>query len=233
MDYYRHMFLALLILLLLSSMACSPNTSPASSRPSPVSTLPASPTPTLSAETLLYQADWSHGLAGWQASEGWKVMNGVLQSTVGSKLSITIPYEPTVPNYAIEFRLQIVNVPENGGFLTLSADPATGKDGYVATIFNLLKPGPRTSGLAPQLTTLIDPENHMDTEDAQVRDYDPGSAWKTYRVEVSGPHVVFIIDDARLSQAVSTRTDTLSQGPIHFLCGGVVLRISNVRIVAL
>jgi hypothetical protein len=138
-----------------------------------------------------------------------------------------------VANYAIEFRLQIVDVPESRGFLTLSADSAAGKDGYVATIFNLLKPGPHTSGLAPQLTTLINPENHMDTEDAQVRDYDPGSIWKIYRVEVSGPHVVFIIDDTRLSQAVSTKTDTLSQGPIHFLCGGVVLRISNFRIVAL
>ena len=231
MSCYRQMFLALLVLLLL--VACSPSASPASPQPSPGSTPRPSLSPTPSTGTVLYQADWSHGLAGWQASEGWKVMNGVLQSNVGSKLSITIPYEPTIPNYAIEFRLQIVNVPENGGFLTLSADPAARKDGYVATIFNLLKPSPRTSGLAPQLTTLIDPENHMDTEDAQVRDYDPGSAWKIYRVEVSGPHVVFIIDDARLSQAVSTKTDTLSQGPIHFLCGGVVLRISNFRIVAL
>jgi hypothetical protein len=225
MSCYRHTFLALLVSLLLSLVACSPGPSPASPQPSPVSTLPAG--------TVLYQADWSRGLAGWQASEGWKVTNGTLQSNGGSKLSITIPYKPTVPNYAIEFRLQIVSVPQSRGFLTLSADPTAGKDGYVATIFNLLKPGPRTSGLAPQLTTLIDPENHMDTEDAQVRDYDPGFIWKTYRVEVSGPHVVFIIDDVRLSQAVSTKTDALSQGPIHFLCGGVVLHISNFRIIAL
>jgi hypothetical protein len=233
MDCHRHIFLALLVLLLLSLVACSPSASPASPQLSPVSTRPASLSPTPPAGSVLYQADWSQGLVGWQASEGWRVMNGILQSYGGSKLSITIPYEPTVPNYAIEFRLQIVNVPGSGDFLTLSADPAAGKDGYVATIFNLLKPGPRTSGLAPQLTTLIDPENHMDTEDAQVRDYDPGSVWKTYRVEVSGPHVVFIIDDARLSQAVSTKTDTLSQGPIRFLCGGVLLRISNFRIMAL
>src|SRR5437763_1487430 len=125
MDFYRQIFLALLILLLLSPTACSPSASPAAHQSSPVSIRIASLSPTLPSGTLLYQADWSHGLAGWQASEGWKVMNGALQSNGGSKLSITIPYEPTVPNYAIEFRLQIVNVPENGGFLTLSADPTT------------------------------------------------------------------------------------------------------------
>jgi hypothetical protein len=182
---------------------------------------------------VLYRADWSHGLVGWQASEGWKVINGALQSDGRNKLSITIPYQPTVPNYAVEFQLQIMDVPENGGFLTLSADPAPGRDGYAASISGLLKPGPRTSGLAPQLLTLIDPENHMDTEDAQVRDYEPGPAEKTYRVEVSGPHLAFVIDDARLSQAVSTKTDTLSPGPIRFTCGRVVLRLSGLRIIAL
>src|SRR5579864_2967601 len=35
----------------------------------------ASPIPTtLPAGTVLYQADWSHGLAGWQGAQGWKVV---------------------------------------------------------------------------------------------------------------------------------------------------------------
>src|SRR5215475_7938697 len=101
MDRYRHIFLALLVLLLLSLVACSPSASPTSPQPSPVSTRPASLSPTPPAGSVLYQADWSQGLVGWQASEGWRVMNGILQSYGGSKLSITIPYEPTVPNYAI------------------------------------------------------------------------------------------------------------------------------------
>src|SRR5438034_7396549 len=50
-------------------------------------------------------------------------------------------YRPVVPNYAVELRLQVVRVPEDGGFFTLSADPMPGRDGYDAAVSNLLKPG--------------------------------------------------------------------------------------------
>ncbi len=29
--------------------------------------------------TMLFEADWSHGLTGWQATAGWKVINGIFQ----------------------------------------------------------------------------------------------------------------------------------------------------------
>ena len=189
--------------------------------------------PAIAAGTVLYQADWSHGFAGWHVTGGWKAINGYLQSDASSNISITVPYKPIVPNYAVEYRLQVVRVPVDGGFFTLSADPLPGKDGYNADVSNLLKPGHTTSGLAPQLELMINPRTSMDAASVQVHDYEPGSDWRTYRVEVYKWHAVFLVDGARNSQAVTTKTDYLSNGPIHFTCGMVILRVSNFRIIAL
>jgi len=216
---------------LLLLAACSAGTSSTSS-PSPISRASAA-TPTLPAGTVLYQADWSRGFAGWQVTAGWKAMHGYLQSDAGRNISITAPYRPVVPNYAVELRLQVVRVPEDGGFFTLSADPMPGRDGYDAAVSNLLKPGHTTGGLAPELALMINPLASMDVGSVQVKDYDPGADWRTYRVEVRQWGATFLVNGARNSQAVSTKTDYLSNGPIHLTCGGVILRISNFRIIAL
>src|SRR5947207_15468645 len=89
---------------LLLLAACSAGTSPTSS-PSPTSRASAA-TPTLPAGTVLYQADWSRGFAGWQVTAGWKAMHGYLQNNAGRNISIIAPYMPVVPNYAAEPRLQ-------------------------------------------------------------------------------------------------------------------------------
>src|SRR5215467_5366285 len=72
--------------LLFSLGACASGTS--STTVSPQSTVPAtrypSPTPTpLPAGSVLYQADWSHGLARWQGTQGWKVVQGQLETECG------------------------------------------------------------------------------------------------------------------------------------------------------
>src|SRR5438874_891729 len=118
---YRWPRQALLISLvgcLLFLAACSAGTSSTPSvSPTPRATPTATPSvPTLPAGTVLYQADWSHGFGGWQVTGGWKAMNGYLQSDGSNNISITAPYRPAVPNYAIEVRLQVVSVPKNGGF---------------------------------------------------------------------------------------------------------------------
>lgn len=216
---------------LLLLAACSAGTSSTSS-PSPTSRASAT-TPTLPAGTVLYQADWSRGFAQWQVTAGWMAMHGYLQSDATQNISITAPYRPVVSNYAVELRLQVVRVPEDGGFFSLSANPMPGRDGYDAAVSNLLKPGHTTGGLAPELGIMIDPLSSMDVGSVQVKDYDPGADWRSYRVEVREWAATFLVNGARNSQAVSTKTDYLSNGPIHLTCGGVILRVSNFRIVAL
>ncbi len=89
--------------LLFSLGACAAGTS--STTVPPQSTAPAtghpSPTPTpLPAGIVLYQADWSHGLAGWQGTQGWKVVQGQLETDSGGSATLIIPYQPPVGDYA-------------------------------------------------------------------------------------------------------------------------------------
>src|SRR6059058_4238066 len=45
---------------------------------------PATVTPSATAiPRLVYQADWSHGLAGWSATPGWSVSGGTLETDTG------------------------------------------------------------------------------------------------------------------------------------------------------
>src|SRR5438094_525214 len=65
---------ALLIFSLsIAFVACATGSAPpqATHQPTPTPT-PAGPP----SGTLLYQSNWSHGLAGWHASLGWKLMDG-------------------------------------------------------------------------------------------------------------------------------------------------------------
>src|SRR6185312_14732204 len=123
----------LVVFLILTLAACSTGSTAPKAVATP--TTPAQPTPTtLPPGTLLYQSDWSHGIAGWQVSTGWKINHGVLQSNSSKGNVITPSYIPTVPNYAIEVRFQIMSIPKSGGNVAVIADKAPGKDGYTAGI---------------------------------------------------------------------------------------------------
>ena len=112
------------------------------------------------------------------------------------------------------------------------ADKAPGKDGYTAGILNLLGPGPHSEFANPQVQVYLDPEGSMDSPPL-VSDYEPGSTWHTYRVEVKGPEVDFFIDDLKKSSAYSSQTDFLSNGPIRLWAAMAIVRVSGVRITAL
>src|SRR5713101_865945 len=126
----------LFVLLLFLLEACSAGTS--STTAMPTATIHAarhlSPTPTrLPAGTALYQADWSHGLAGWSEAKGWKIEQGQLESDSSGTATFTIPYRLSVTDYAVEVHIQIIrSVPPNGGYFSISAPKTTGNDGYQA-----------------------------------------------------------------------------------------------------
>src|SRR5207237_5260792 len=111
---------------------------------------------------LLYQSDWTHGLAGWQASSGWKVTQGVLQSNLSNN-SLTLPYMLRVTDYAIEVRFQIVSVPQHGGEFVITADRTQGKDGYTAGILGLLGPGPHSQFANPEVQVYLNPIDAMES----------------------------------------------------------------------
>ena len=216
-----------IVFLILALAACS--TGNAAPKVSATPTMPVQPTPTtLPSGTLLFQSDWSHGLDGWQASGGWKVTHGMLQSNSNSGNVITLPYTPPMADYALEVSFQIVSIPTSGGNVVVTADKTPGKDGYTAGILNLLAPGPRSPFANPEVQVFINPIDAMEGS-SQVSDYEPGSIQHTYRIEVQGPLLQFFIDVVMKSSATSSQTDSLSNSPIHLRVDKAIVRVFSVR----
>jgi hypothetical protein len=223
--------------LLFSLGACSAGTS--STTVSPQAPVPAAkhPSPTatpLPAGTVLYKADWSHGLAGWQGTHGWKVVQGQLESDSSGSATFTIPYRPSVSDYAVEVRIQVVrSVPPHGGYFLISAPKSPGKDGYHAGVLGLEGSAPRPNGAHPQSQVYLDPTGDISPGSGFPKDYEPGSGWHTYRVEVRGNEASLLDDGVQIGSASSQQTDVLSNGPFAFSSELVILRVSSLRILTL
>jgi hypothetical protein len=79
--------------------------------PSPTATETPEPTatPLPKAGDVLYTADTSGGLEQWSAGGSWHYLNGMLVNDGTSHGDVTIaPYQPTIPDYAVEFDAQIL-----------------------------------------------------------------------------------------------------------------------------
>lgn len=198
------------------------------------------PTPTTAATAaprLVYQADWSHGLAGWKGTMGWSASGGIVRSDMGANRRLTSPFQPTTPNYAVEFRLQLVTASTTDATqYAFSADSATGADGYIALFDNISFSDKRLYPQHPHESIYIDPLIHQEDRGAftlQIHDFEPGIIWRTYRIEVRGTKAVLLIDSRIASWARTTQGTQLSKGALRFYSTGVVLKLSDFKVYAL
>lgn len=195
-----------------------------------------SPTPTVPSVppgTVLFKADWSKGLSAWGNTKGWKIVNGMPLSDASTDNALTVPYIPSVHNYTIECRFQVVKVPTTGGYFIIKAPRTADKDGYTAGILSLFAPGARKSPYSnPEATIYLDPTGDMQSRMAPI-DYDPFNNWHTYRVRIKGPVGDLFIDGTDSSTAVSEKTEWLSNGPLQIVSSLAIVRISSVTITAL
>jgi hypothetical protein len=214
--------------------ACAP-AQPSVSAPTATAPTRATVTPAATTPRLVYEADWSHGLAGWAATPGWSASGGILQSDMGSDREITSPFRPTTPNYAVEFRLQLIGVSQSAPTeYALSADSAAGVDGYIA-LFDHVALHQCMFACHPHEAIYIDPMVDQDVGigTIQIHDFEPRTHSLTYRVEVRGPLATLLIDGHVASRARATKTPQLSTGPLHFYCTGVELRLSDFKVYSL
>jgi hypothetical protein len=226
----RFLPLVLLIAALASLAACG---STAAIVPTATSA-PTGPTATpVPAGTVLFQSDWSKGLDGWQASDGWTVRNGLLEMDGQDDRTLTIPYLPVARNYDVTFQVQVVSVPEDGGYFRLHAMPTPTASGYVAQVSHLLTPTPHLNGDHPTATVTLDPIESQDPATQHATDYEPHNMMRTYHVEVRGNAVRFATSTSTLSAAVAIKEDPLSHGPLKIECGLASLRFGQIRITAL
>lgn len=217
-----------LLLALVALAGCASSQSGHAARPSPT-TPPGTPTPT-SPPRVLYQADWSKGLAAWQATAGWTIQQDGLQSDTGENRTVTIPFEPTTSNYAVEYTMQVVD-PLEGGDCAVAAAPTSTSDGYQVRLDGMLALGNSEFALHPQFGVTIDPTGHQDLNTAATVDFELGAHVTTYRIEVRGPLVVVLVNGRRLSPpAQSTKTATLSTGPLTISCSRASARFSALTI---
>ena len=230
----RMICIFLLVFSVLSLISCASNTSPTqpqAQKPSvsATATVPASPTSSVPKGTVLYKANWSHGLDGWQGPKAWTTAGGQLVTTSLTNTSIVVPYKPTVANYAIETRVQFAQMLVNihNGFI-IYANEQPGKDGYQAQVYQLALRG---AGMAPPGYIDI-ATNKLVLSTFQQHDYQPGDAWHTYRIEVVGDQATLFVDGTQNSVSI-TQEDAISNGPIGLTSWGFDLRVSSFVITAL
>ncbi len=219
-------------LLLLAS--CSSNPSPSQTqgsqpKASATTQVQASPTPSVPKGTVLYKANWSHGLDGWHGPKAWTTAGGQLVTNSLTTTSIVVPYRPTVANYAIEARVQLAQVLVNihNGFI-IYANEQPGKDGYQAQVYQLALRG---AGMAPPGYIDI-ATNNLVISTFQQHDYQPGTVWHTYRIEVVGDHATLFVDGTQNSVSI-TQENAISNGPLGLTSWGFALHVSSFVITAL
>ncbi len=227
---------ALLVTLVVLLDGCGP-TSSSGSQPAasttPLTAATATPTTTPTATrtpTLLFEADWSKGLAGWKATPGWSVVGEVLQNDGGEERSVTVPYQVVVSDYAVEYRLQVVPS-QASGFCDFAAAPTPDRYGYIADLSPI-----STAPHAPsstQLSIFLDPQPADQV--IMYHDFSPGSDFRTYRIEVRGPSAKLYVAQASFGTvtAESDRAQTLSGGPLTLTCSGVIGRVASLALYAL
>ena len=221
------------LLILLTACSTGPSSTSTKLQPTASPLQHLSPTPTHPpAGIVLYQADFSHGLPRWQNMHGWKIVQGHLETDIGGPATFTLPYTPTVANYALEIRIQIVRLlSENAGYFSLSAPELPGKNGYDTGISGMEGTKPRPNGAHPSAQVNLKPAYAAIQGTGLPIDYEPRFVEHTYRVEVQDNQVSLFSDDVSLVSASSNQTDSLSNGPSAFKSDQLILRISSLRIV--
>lgn len=230
MKHRKHILILIsLVFILVACASGGGKTATLPSTPSPTAT--PTPTPGIPAGTLLFQSDWSKGLAGWGTTTGWTINQGAVQSDGSTNAMLTIPATLATTNYELDVHFQVVSVLQIGGF-GIHAVRAPGKDGYFANVLNLLPNTPHSPFDHPQIQVYLDPMGDME-QPMMPQVYQPGSTWHTFRIKVQGSEVDFFADAIHKGSAISSQTTMLSNGPLQVTCSGAVIRISSIQITAL
>lgn len=211
--------------------ACSPTPPTSQSTPPNTTTpsaVPASPTPSpLPHGTMLYQSNWTHDLKSWQPTSGWKIVDGMLQSSPTGTLSITLPYRPTTNDYALYLHMRVFTVTATTGSYLITTVPSGDQDGYQAGVIRFPRPDKETNSIHPELEIYTEPTNPSDA--GTRHDLGIHYEWHDYRLEVHGAQLVFYLDDQITGRAVSAAGKFVN-GPIHLDIFSIGVQISSFRV---
>lgn len=230
----------LMISLSYSLASCSQSTVSGQATPVAHPSLTVSPrvqqtaSPSVAAGTVLFEANWSRGLANWRGSPGWSIVGGQLHVNSVAETTLTIPYVPAVSAYTIEIQAQVIRVlkPIANEFV-LSVDQTPQTDGFVAGFTTLNSYQPKEQPDPNFYTGYIQimPDNLPPSLQILQRDYVPGTTWHTYGVEVQGNEADLSLDGHVTMRSMSSE-DAFSRGPFVLKSAGLLLRVRSLRITA-
>ncbi len=190
-------------------------TAPATATPTQAPT----PTPVPVPGTVLYQADWSSGMAGWSGSNNWKTVSGMLVNDGTNITPIVAPFRAPTANYAVEAEIQIpLPEPYYGGCGIFVRRERQGS--YGAGVYQ---------GNAVMATISVD--GSVNTSLERGRAFSHGRAWHTYRLEARGNSIQLFIDGALWFEV--TDNTYLSGVQVGAWSYGYQMNIRSFKVVAL
>lgn len=205
------------------SIALGTSTAPtlasdAAAVPTPSPAPPLRPAP----GTVLYQASWASGANGWPEGSGWRPLDGLLLNDGSNREEanwIPAPFQPGalgLDDYAVEAEIRLVGNPCQFRFGLIV------REAYRAWVG---LDGDACSNRVARLSTLAG-LNDL----AAGRSFDPGDRWHTYRVEVKGDTVQFLIDDIVIAAATDNRR--LSGGKVGLWSQDAQILVGSFRVLA-
>jgi hypothetical protein len=196
-----------------ASTSATGNTTPGSSATATNVTNTFTPTPT---GRLLYQADWSQGLDGWQGSPQWKpVGDGSLGSDGSdrSNYNIWAPFHPSTQNYAVVAQIQFAHSFSPSGEGDYEFDIIVRGDGnqggYKVGISSVGGTGGFTQAYScgkAFIVAFIDLLSaRSPSECLTYAQYQMDNDVHTYRVEVKYDTITLFIDNQQIVQTTNNR----------------------------
>jgi len=146
--------------------------------------------------TLLYASSWQHGTLGWSSTghNGWHTVNGQLLFDGAGSSAIIAPIRLVNRlNYAVEATIQTTG--QHGNY----------NDGYgFGLVFRAKKgfdvyphpgaPSALGAGMVQSVAAISGVWVYAEDNKLASTNFDPGTAWHTYRVEVRGNSIRLLID---------------------------------------
>jgi len=184
-------------------------------KPQPT-TAPSKPAP----GTTLFYADTSGGLDKLGGGSSWKHVNGMLvnDGSAYPNALLRLPVKPATANYAVEASIQLVGGSDEFGVVARLDSNNKGLSGSLE---------------GGQGAVLIsgDPTNYFDGF-KQQSGYNADSAYHTYRLEVNGNNVTFLVDGSAVLQGVDNRFLDPGQ-PGLWDAQRTQINVKSIRVIAL
>ena len=147
---------------------------------------------------LIYQADWTARPTEWASTSDWTTTGGLLVNDGTGNGALLVPdYQPgDIADYAVETEVQAPRGIACGKSFGISArrDIQAGT-GYYGQILSC---EPRAA------IGILTGDTNAGTNTTSQR-FDPQVAWHTYRLEVKGPRIGFLIDGVLVAETSDSR----------------------------